>query len=78
MYTQHIAHKKSAALDPNDFLSHAKKAPAYHEKTTGDIIDEVLKASDDDDKKEEAAEKKAETKAMHLSEQKASAEAEEG
>jgi hypothetical protein len=43
----------------------AAKKP-YHEKTTGDIIDEVLKEADDADKSKDEAEKQKETE--HLSE----------
>lgn len=52
---------KAAPFDPNDYTSEQPpKKNAYHEKTTGEIINEVLKDGDTEEQKNERAKKLAE------------------
>lgn len=62
---------KSKALDPNEEANTIKNEP-FHEKTTGDIINDILKEADDKDKDEEASEE------QHTAQTEAEAEAETG
>ena len=67
MFNEQAHAKKSGELDINQIANPsgqfnpalAAKKP-FHEKSTGDIIDEVLKEADDADKNKEEAEKKKE------------------